>query len=115
MWREPKAVAPPVPALPGGVVRWDGRFSLTLPAAAPAGLMLGALGADAALLAPGKGPPAMPAAMRATLPALRDGSGVAAVPHLDYLRPDSGLDAASMLAVKFRPTRPLAPAHFTVV
>lgn len=108
--READAAAPPVAAVPGATVYWDGRFSLYLPPSAPEGLALGALGA--ARLAVSS---ALPAAVRAGLPALRDQTSVVAVPALGYIRP--GFDAARLTpwCVLFRPTRPLSGAGFTVV
>lgn len=68
-------------------------------------LMLGALGDDAARLR--RWSP-LPAALLRTLPTLRWGGAIVAVPHLGYP------DAASCRAVPllFRPARPLAPAAF---
>jgi tRNA(Ile)-lysidine synthase len=111
--REPAAVAPPVAAPPGRTTRWDGRFNVMTPAAAPPGLMLGALGQEAGGREAGafseEGPgPRLPAAVRATLPALRDGAELWGVPQPGPPRPD----AATLL---FRPVRPLAPASFRVV
>jgi tRNA(Ile)-lysidine synthase len=94
--REPAAVAAPVAAAPGETTRWDGRFAVTLPAAAPPGLMLGALGPDAVA---GEG---IPAAVCRTLPALRDARGLWVAPGLPYRQ-------------VFRPTRPLVRPGFTVV
>jgi tRNA(Ile)-lysidine synthase len=103
--REAAAAAPPVPAPPGARVSWDGRFVLDMPAQAPAGLSLGALGQERgpwseALLA-------IPAPARPSLPALRDGKGVAAVPHLAYGR--AGIPA---FVLRFRPVRSLTAPPF---
>jgi tRNA(Ile)-lysidine synthase len=108
--READAAAPPVPAPPGATVYWDGRFSLYLPATAPEGLVLGALGA-ASLAAPR----ALPAAVRAGLPAVREGAAVVAVPGLGYIK--AGFDSGRLGSWRllFRPTRPLSGAGFTVV
>ncbi len=108
--REPAAVAPPVPALRGGEIHWDGRFSLYTPPSAPDGLSLGALGTarlDAA--------PLLPAAVRAGLAALSDDRSVAAVPALGYVR--EGFDGRWLAAARlsFRPSRPLSGPGFTVV
>ncbi len=72
--REAAAMAPPVAAL--AAATWDGRFRLLGPG--DPGLTLGALGADAV-----RGPGTLPAAARCTLPALRRGGRVVAVPHED--------------------------------
>ena len=97
---------------------WDGRFEVALAADAPSGLIVGALGSagfgrdDPA----GAGGWTLPAAARATLPALRDLVGVAAVPHLNYTRPDFARGVSDgMVSVAFRPKRPLTAAGFTVV
>jgi tRNA(Ile)-lysidine synthase len=82
--REPAAVAPPVPAVAGAV--WDGRFRLAGPG--EAGCWIGALGAAAAARLRGLAPH-LPAAILATLPAVRRDS-------LDYLAQDrrAGFDIA---------------------
>ncbi len=101
--REAAAMAPPIPARPGAV--WDGRFRLARDAAPPEGAMLGALGEDAARL---RGRSALPAAVLRTLPALRAGAALRAVPHLDY--PDAATCARAR--VLFAPSRPAAGAPF---
>ena len=77
MIREAAAMAAPIPAIHGAI--WDNRFRL---AKTPCdGLTLGALGPDnrhMRHLSP------LPAAVLATLPALRAGATVRAVPHLAY-------------------------------
>jgi tRNA(Ile)-lysidine synthase len=75
--REESAMAPPCEALPG--VRWDGRFRLRGPT--PAGLAIGALGAEAARFR--KDSP-LPSAILRTIPALRRASSLVAVPHIAY-------------------------------
>lgn len=112
--REPAAVDPPVPAPPGKRVDWDGRFTLLLPAIAPPGLSLGALGDDAPHLAAAGFGAALPSVVRATLPALRDAAGVAAVPSFGYAR-DADRAPDWTATLYFKPTRPLARAGFTVV
>jgi tRNA(Ile)-lysidine synthase len=77
--REPAAVAPPVPARHGAV--WDGRFRLTGPG--DADCTMGALGpAGAARLR--QAAPRLPAAVLATLPAIRRHGTLVAVPALLY-------------------------------
>ena len=76
-------MAPPVPARPGAV--WDGRFRLMDTATAPAGAMLGALGADASRLRRRT----LPAAVLRTLPCVRVDTALFAVPHLGYPDPVS--------------------------
>ena len=117
--REAAAMAGPVPAEPGAV--WDRRFCLVTaggtgagppspgePGLAPQkmdGLTIGALGPDAARL---RRLSALPAAALRTLPALRRGNTLAAVPHLLY--PDAAACAAVRLV--FAPPRPAAGAPF---
>jgi len=116
--REAAAAQSPQALHPGRTLRWDGRFDVTLAADAPAGLVVGALGSAGfgQRGAAAAGRPAMPAAARATLPALRDLVGVAAVPHLSYVRPDVARGAPTgMLTVAFRPRWPLTALGFTVV
>jgi len=110
--REEAAAAPPVAARPGTITGWDGRFRLHLPASAPAGLMLGALGR--APLSPA-GERTVPAAARPTLPALRDARGPLVVPHLAWHREDTPPDAFTGLTLAYRPTRGLVQGDFTVV
>lgn len=77
--REPAAMAAPVPALPGAV--WDGRFRVLSGATLPDGAALGALGSDATRL---RALSPLPAAVLCTLPAVRCGNALFAVPHLCY-------------------------------
>ena len=102
--REAAVVGPPVAARPGAV--WDGRFRLTTDAAPPAGATIGALGRDAARL---RRHSPLPATVLQTLPALRLGNCLAAVPHLLY--PDPSACAAAKLV--FSPRRPAAGAPFS--
>ena len=88
-------------AVPVGA-RWDGRF---LAAAAPNGSVFGPLGEDAARLR--RWSP-WPAVLLRTLPTLRKGGAIIAVPHLGY--PDAA--ACRGAAVLFRPARPAAAAAF---
>lgn len=109
--REPAAMAPPVPAPPGAAVVWDGRFSLCLPADAPMGLALGALGTTRCRAAA-----TVPAAARPALPALRNNKEVVvALPVLGYF--GEGFEGRSFApgTLVFRPARPLTGAGFTVV
>jgi tRNA(Ile)-lysidine synthase len=108
--REAEALAGPIAALPGQTVRWDGRFLLTLPEAAPAGLSVGALG-----IAAPEVKDALPAVVRATLPALYDSQGLVAVPHLGWRREKVNAALSSPEMVVFRPLNSLARAGLTVV
>jgi tRNA(Ile)-lysidine synthase len=90
--RDPGAVAGPVPAARGAV--WDGRFRLVGPGRE--GCSIGALGGAAA---PG-GVSALPAAVRRSMPAIRDPNGaLVAVPGMDY--PSSS--ACAPFAMAFAP------------
>jgi tRNA(Ile)-lysidine synthase len=75
--REQAAIAPPIPAQDGAV--WDGRFRLSITTALPDAAMIGALGADAARF---RRKTVLPAAILATLPALRLGETMLAIPHI---------------------------------
>jgi tRNA(Ile)-lysidine synthase len=105
MVREAAAVAPPVPALPGSV--WDGRFRLGAAAQVPPGAMLGALGADAAGL---RRFSPLPSAVLRTLPAVRLGATLLAVPHLLY----PVAEDCACFPIVFGPPRPAAAASFLV-
>ena len=112
----------------GQKLLWDGRFEVALRRAggrgAPVGLErdleLGPLGrprgdadwAEVRAVAPATATARIPAPARAALPALRDGRGVLAVPHLGYRRPDS--PAAGLRFCRFRPRNPLMISAFTV-
>lgn len=108
--RELSAVAPPIAATPGAMTAWDRRFQLNLPATAPPGLTLGALGG-----APVEAQAPLPAAARGSLPALHDRRSVVAVPALGYVRTPSDDRWIAATRLIFRPTRPLSGAGFTVV
>jgi tRNA(Ile)-lysidine synthase len=100
--REAAAMDPPVPARRGAV--WDGRFRQDGDLAG--GMTLGALGAQASRLRRLR--PGWPAALLATLPALREGERLVAVPALCYREHQSCIH----LAVSFVPALPLAGAAF---
>lgn len=141
--REPAVVEASRQLAPGENTRWDGRFRVTLDPAAPAGLALGALGADTPAIARdplfaqegGKSAFAqeggksaalrLPSLVRATQPALRDAKGVVAVPTLGYFkccRREAETEAcliefgpSQFCRVEFRPIRSLTGAGFTIV
>ena len=115
--REPAAVAPPIALSPGAGVLWDRRFHVALGAAAPLGLAVAALGSDGDAIvrhAAKAGLARIPAAARVTLPALRDAKGVVAVPSLGYFV-SCREEAKAACRVRFRPTRSLTGAGFTIV
>ena len=99
--REEAAMAAPVPAIKGAV--WDGRFRLLNDL--PAGTMIGALGADASRF---RRQSTLPAAVLRTLPALRRGNSLAAVPHLLYRAEAFDVDPRLI----YHPPVPLAAAAF---
>ncbi len=78
--REAAAMAAPVPAQDGAL--WDGRFRLCARATLPDGTSLGALGDDVSRI---RHLTHLPEAVLRTLPALRVGSDLHAVPHLDFI------------------------------
>jgi tRNA(Ile)-lysidine synthase len=97
--REPAAVAASARVPASGRLRWDGRWHVE----APAGLSVGALGAEAAALARAHPPAAaLPRVVLATLPALRAGPVLVAVPPIGY---HSGRLQGTIRAV-FRPPQP---------
>jgi tRNA(Ile)-lysidine synthase len=116
--REPAAIAAPRSIAPGATLRWDGRFRIGLGAAAADGLTLGALGADAPKIAREQRKSAalpLPAAVRASLPTLRDSKGVVAVPVLGYFKGCRDEAEAAACRVEFWPVRSLTGAGFTIV
>jgi tRNA(Ile)-lysidine synthase len=122
--REPAAIAAPCPLVPGHTVRWDGRFWVALDAAAPAGWVLGSLGADAPMIAreplfvKERGKSAtlrLPAAVRASVPALRDSKGVVAAPALGYFKCCREEAMTAACRIEFRPVRSLTGAGFIIV
>ena len=100
--REERAIGPPMPASRGTI--WDGRFHLAA-GRAPDGTTIDALGADAARFRRSSN---LPAAVLRTLPALRRGNSLVAVPHLDYC---SSHDCEG-LRIVFTARRPAAGAPF---
>jgi tRNA(Ile)-lysidine synthase len=101
--REAAAMAPAIPARAGCV--WDDRFRIGADARVPPGATLGPLGNDAVRF---RRVSPLPAAVLRTLPAVRLGSALLAVPHLAYPEPESGV----YLAIQFSPRRPAADAPF---
>jgi tRNA(Ile)-lysidine synthase len=103
--REEAALQAEVPAVPGAV--WDRRFRLAQHATPPAGSTLGPLGADAARFRRWS---QLPAAALRTVPALRCGGTLIAVPHLGYPSPE----ICAHVPVLFSPPRPAAAAFFAL-
>jgi tRNA(Ile)-lysidine synthase len=112
--RETARAASPLRLAPGMAGLWDRRFGVTLPAKAAAPLALSCLRPEgvAALgrrAVPDDNP--LPRLVYPALPALWDGEGLVAVPHLGYRRLRAGL----LPGVTFSPSEPLCGAGFTVV
>jgi len=114
--REAVAVADRQAVPPGTRLHWDGRFAITMPTDAPAGLSIGALGSgDATRLAAEGGDRGVPSVVRLTLPALFDADGLAAVPPLGWCRPGADARLAGREIAVFAPLRPLSGLWVTVV
>ncbi|MDQ2101336.1 tRNA lysidine(34) synthetase TilS, partial [Azospirillum sp. C340-1] len=113
--REPVGVTERLSLTPGGEVWWDRRFAVRL-AGGPGGpVAVAKLGRDGWRIAlsarPDSGRIGLPEPVRETLPALWDGKGLAAVPHLGFARPGFTLSAAALHA----PGVALAGPAFPVV
>jgi len=104
--REAAAMAPPVPARAGAL--WDGRFHLKIAGVPATDAVVGALGPDASRFRTASD---LPAAVLRTLPAVRHGPLLVAVPHLGYRHTLLDGDYRAV----FRPAGGLAPAAFTAV
>nr|WP_294554483.1 tRNA lysidine(34) synthetase TilS [uncultured Rhodopila sp.] len=91
--REEAAIAEPVPAAPGAV--WDNRFRLAIRRGSLDGATIGKLGDDAARF---RSLTELPSAVLRTLPAIRFGKFVAAVPHLGYALPEDDVQMTIMFA-----------------
>ncbi len=104
--REVAALAPPVLARPGVV--WDRRFRLSAWADPPDGAEIGPLGAAGPKLRALPAARMLPAAVLATLPAVRRGGELLAVPHLGY--PDEVF--CHRVRLGFAPAVPIAGAPF---
>jgi tRNA(Ile)-lysidine synthase len=101
--REEAAVMEPVPA--SQEIVWDHRFRLTATQPFPEDANIGKLGADAARF---RGMSDLPSSVLRTLPAVRFGRSLAAVPHLRYAASEDD----SRIAVVFAPPRPVAGPCF---
>ena len=113
--RELAAASGPVRIAPGTGLVWDRRFHIALPATAAGPLTLDYLGAAGAALLGRRmrrQPPAgLPPLVHPILPALRDETGILAVPHLGYRRDGTG----RLPKLVFRPVQSLSDAGFAVV
>lgn len=130
-------MAPPMAIVPGERTRWDGRFDVTLgPGELPrrrpakgqsraavhskaARVMIGGLGRDGWAEVVGVSPELraapIPTPARPGLPALFDGNGVVAVPHLGYRRQSKKAGSVDVSAIFFTPVQTLAGGGFMVV
>jgi tRNA(Ile)-lysidine synthase len=109
--REPAAASAPVRLEPGANLMWDRRFAADLAAAAPRGFWLGHLGQSGGAAACRRRTGDVPRLVHPVLPAFWDEAGLAAVPHLGYRRPGTGV----LPHLFFRAANPLTQAGFTVV
>jgi tRNA(Ile)-lysidine synthase len=101
--REEAAMADPIPAEPNVV--WDRRIRLISDQPPPAGTTIGKLGEEATLF---RRQSPLPSAVLRTLPAIRAGRTLAAVPALRY-----AIDQAyARIGLLFDPPKPLAGATF---
>ena len=127
--REAAAMAPPLAVAPGERRRWDGRFDVTLGPGGPGGrsraakawpkVMLGGLGrvgwTEVVKASPELRSAPIPAPARPGLPALIDGKGVLAVPHLGYRRHSKKAGSVDVAEIFFAPAQTLAGGGFVVV
>jgi hypothetical protein len=105
---------------PGKRVVWDSRFLVKLDRQLPSdsSLTVSALGCDGWTEAIRSDPhlrrrTRLPAAVRPTLPALRDEQGVVAVPHLEFFR-NCDTRPKPLALIRFQRVNPLSPAPFFV-
>ncbi|KAA0678471.1 tRNA lysidine(34) synthetase TilS [Roseomonas genomospecies 6] len=100
--REPVGVTERLSLTPGGEVWWDRRFAVRLAAGQGGAVTVAKLGRDgwrtALAAGPDSGRIGLPEPVRETLPALWDGNGLAAVPHLGFSRPGFTLSAVALHA-----------------
>ncbi len=119
--REGRGMPEPVAAVPGARVLWDGRFAVEFNAtqASDDQASLSCLGRNgwdeiASELEKTRFC-AIPPAARASLPALRDGKGVVAVPHLKYRRDGGNPSTANIKRITFHPQNSASGAGFVLV
>lgn len=111
--REAAAIEHTISAVPGLPVLWDGRFRVTLPAALTGGPFRIAAWNGGELPSELRTPPRdLPLRLRAALPAVYDAFGLAALPHLEYLRGDlarDGLEAPDVVCIPALGASPVVP------
>jgi tRNA(Ile)-lysidine synthase len=104
--REEAAIMEPVEATPSAI--WDRRFHLIARRPFPGGTTIGKLGDDAARF---RNSSDLPSALLRTLPVLRFGKVLAAVPHLGYV----SYEDDERVTVVFSPPKPIAGPCFVPV
>jgi tRNA(Ile)-lysidine synthase len=113
--REAGRGLPDIALPPGEDAHWDGRFTVRWRGLQGAGIRVAALGAkgwsqiEAAARARCR---PIPSPVRPSLPAFWDDLGLAAVPHLGFVRSGSGQEAQA--SARFRPNQPFVPPYFAV-
>ncbi len=113
--REARRIQAPLPLTAGKACLWDGRFRVKARArrgrTLAAGLTVGTLGTlgwrEVVAVEPSLKGTAPPAPIRQTLPALRAGERVVAVPHLDFVAA-SGTEWLASASAEFRPRYPIS-------
>ena len=117
--REVAAIGADLVLHPGMRSRWDSRFRVAVGPDGPARMSVRALGAQgwrqAAPTATIAARGSIPAAVRATLPAVWRGDCLLAVPHLGWARYKRSRNEADGVTIAFAPDRPLAAASFGIV
>jgi tRNA(Ile)-lysidine synthase len=104
--REEAAILAPVEAVPNAI--WDRRFRLVARRPFPSGTTIGKLGDDAPRF---RSSSDLPSALLRTLPALRFGKVLAAVPHLGYVSHEDD----ERVTMVFSPPKPAAGPCFMPV
>lgn len=116
--RENRGIPAPLPVRPGLSLVWDRRFAIRFTAAPGTGgspklATLGAAGwAEIVRRCPALRGGPLPGPVRVSLPALVDETGVAAVPHLGYRRPEGAGAGVAFAEIRFSPPNPLAGNGF---
>ena len=116
--REGRGAPAPIEAVAGRRVEWDGLFVVEFSAGRrdAGGVRLTRLGRDgwAEIVAERRllRESAIPSAARTSLPALRDGAGIRAVPHLDYTRSGAAVSSLRITRIGFRPRNSLSGTGF---
>lgn len=122
--REPAAAAPAMKLPPGKPLVWDGRFLLKpLAGSRRMGLRVAALGPSgwAAIGKAGAAPRGIPRLAGLTMPAIRDGKDLLAVPSMGLVCAEGDgrgrplTDRIPKYSAVFAPSAPLAPPGFAIV